>query len=56
MTDPLLWILITIQMAFGVTDTLVHHEMTERLRGVRLRKMSCACTASEIFSIALSFY
>ncbi len=31
MTDPLLWILITIQMAFGVTDTLVHHEMTERL-------------------------
>lgn len=31
MTDPLLWILITVQIAFGAFDTLVHHEMTERL-------------------------
>lgn len=31
MTDPLLWALITIQMAFGAADTLIHHEMTERL-------------------------
>ncbi len=31
MTDPLLWMLITLQIAFGAFDTLVHHEMTERL-------------------------
>ncbi len=31
MTDPLLWLLIAIQMVFGVADTLFHHELTERL-------------------------
>ncbi len=31
MTDPLLWTLITIQIIFGASDTLFHHEMTERL-------------------------
>lgn len=31
MTDPLLWILISIQVAFGAFDTLFHHELTERL-------------------------
>ena len=31
MTDPLLWILIFIQVAMGGFDTIVHHETTERL-------------------------
>jgi len=31
MTDPLLWMLILVQIAFGAFDTLYHHEATERL-------------------------
>ncbi|WP_299472459.1 TIGR01777 family oxidoreductase [uncultured Roseibium sp.] len=31
MTDPLLWTLISVQIAMGLFDTLVHHEVTERL-------------------------
>ncbi|MEL7525535.1 MAG: TIGR01777 family oxidoreductase [Pseudomonadota bacterium] len=31
MTDPLLWTLISIQIAMGLFDTLFHHELTERL-------------------------
>lgn len=31
MTDPLLITLICIQIVFGATDTLLHHEFTERL-------------------------
>ncbi len=31
MTDPVLWTLIFIQVAMGGFDTIVHHEMTERL-------------------------
>lgn len=31
MTDPLLWTLIAVQIAMGAFDTLVHHEMSERL-------------------------
>ncbi|MFN0022891.1 MAG: TIGR01777 family oxidoreductase [Parvularculaceae bacterium] len=31
MTDPLLWTLILVQIAFGAFDTLYHHEVTERL-------------------------
>ena len=31
MNSPLLWTLITIQIAMGAFDTLYHHEFTERL-------------------------
>lgn len=31
MNDPLLWTLISIQVFMGAFDTLVHHEVTERL-------------------------
>jgi uncharacterized protein len=31
MTSPLLWTLITLQIAMGAFDTLYHHELTERL-------------------------
>jgi uncharacterized protein (TIGR01777 family) len=31
MTSPLLWTLITLQIAMGLFDTLYHHELTERL-------------------------
>ncbi len=31
MTDPILWTLISIQIAMGLFDTLFHHELTERL-------------------------
>ncbi len=31
MTSPILWTLITLQIAMGAFDTLYHHEMTERL-------------------------
>ena len=31
MTDPLLWTLISVQIAMGLFDTFVHHEVTERL-------------------------
>lgn len=31
MNDPILWSLISIQVAMGAFDTLVHHEGTERL-------------------------
>lgn len=29
MTDPLLWTLISIQIAMGLFDTLFHHELTD---------------------------
>ena len=31
MTSTLLWWLIAVQIAMGAFDTLVHHELTERL-------------------------
>ncbi|MEO1536332.1 MAG: TIGR01777 family oxidoreductase [Pseudomonadota bacterium] len=31
MNDPILWTLISVQVAMGAYDTLVHHEGTERL-------------------------
>jgi uncharacterized protein len=31
MTSPLLWVLITVQIAMGAFDTFYHHEITERL-------------------------
>jgi uncharacterized protein (TIGR01777 family) len=31
MTSPLLWTLISIQLAMGAFDTIYHHELTERL-------------------------
>jgi uncharacterized protein len=42
MTSPLLWTLISLQIAMGAFDTLYHHEMMERLawRASQLRELA----------------
>lgn len=55
MTDPLLWTLISVQIAMGLFDTLVHHEVTERLAWRASQKLELRLHGIRNFFYAVIF-